>query len=222
MDSSTIAHPAPPAHRPQRADAIANHERILCAARELFASRGANTEMRDIAERAGVGVGTLYRHFASRDALFFGLLNQTREATLARLREAAALPDPRDALRATAHAMAAAHAMHGALFAAMRDARVPLPPPGDDTAACAAPPCGEGTPNRGGFVELRAVIAATVERGVAAGIFRANADVDTAVTVLVACLGPPASRLDARDSAAAADALTDFVLAALAPRERCR
>ena len=51
--------------RPQRADARRNHERLLEAARELF-EEGADTSMEAIAKRAGVGIGTLYRHFPKR------------------------------------------------------------------------------------------------------------------------------------------------------------
>ena len=52
-----------------RADARANRDQVLAAARELFAARGADVSMKDIADRAGVGVGTLYRRFPDRDAL---------------------------------------------------------------------------------------------------------------------------------------------------------
>jgi len=49
-----------------RADARRNHERILAAAREAFAAHGRETQMDEIARRAGLGVGTLYRHFPNR------------------------------------------------------------------------------------------------------------------------------------------------------------
>ena len=52
-----------------RADARRNRERIIQAAREAFAEDGAGTQMDDVARRAGVGVGTLYRHFATKDLL---------------------------------------------------------------------------------------------------------------------------------------------------------
>jgi AcrR family transcriptional regulator len=55
--------------RPQRADAQRNREKILAASRELFAAEGADVSLEAIAKRAGVGIGTLYRHFAGRDAL---------------------------------------------------------------------------------------------------------------------------------------------------------
>jgi AcrR family transcriptional regulator len=60
--------------RSLRADARRNRERILEAARGLFAECGQATQMDDIARAAGVGVGTVYRHFATKDALLGELL----------------------------------------------------------------------------------------------------------------------------------------------------
>jgi AcrR family transcriptional regulator len=55
--------------RPKRADARRNYEKVLAAAREAFAETGASTSLEEIARRAGVGIGTLYRHFPTRQAL---------------------------------------------------------------------------------------------------------------------------------------------------------
>jgi AcrR family transcriptional regulator len=55
--------------RPQRADARRNYEKVLAAAREAFAEGGESTALEEIARRAGVGIGTLYRHFPNRQAL---------------------------------------------------------------------------------------------------------------------------------------------------------
>jgi len=55
--------------KPQRADAVRNRERIVDAARELFAECGQATQMDDVARRAQVGVGTVYRHFPTKAAL---------------------------------------------------------------------------------------------------------------------------------------------------------
>lgn len=65
-DSATEAAP----EKPMRADAKRNYQRLLDAARETFATRGAETSLEEVARRAGVGVGTLYRHFPNRLALF--------------------------------------------------------------------------------------------------------------------------------------------------------
>ncbi|MGH2909720.1 MAG: TetR/AcrR family transcriptional regulator, partial [Solirubrobacteraceae bacterium] len=62
--------------RPLRADARRNRERIIKGARELFAEAGIDVQMDDIARRAGVGVGTVYRHFPTKDALMGELVRQ--------------------------------------------------------------------------------------------------------------------------------------------------
>jgi AcrR family transcriptional regulator len=57
------------AERPMRADARRNRERLVAAAREVFTEQGVAASMEAIARRAGVGVGTLYRHFPTRPDL---------------------------------------------------------------------------------------------------------------------------------------------------------
>jgi AcrR family transcriptional regulator len=56
--------------RPMRADALKNQGRILEAAEEVFALQGVSAPIDMVAERAGVGVGTVYRHFPTKEALF--------------------------------------------------------------------------------------------------------------------------------------------------------
>ena len=66
--------------RPKRADARRNYERVLAAAREAFAEGGESTALEEIARRAGVGIGTLYRHFPNRQALLEALyVNEVEE-----------------------------------------------------------------------------------------------------------------------------------------------
>ena len=78
------------AERPLRADARRNRERIIDAARELFAGEQPNVQMDEVAQRAGVGVGTVYRHFPDKEALMgelvrqrFGLFNENLRQALA-------------------------------------------------------------------------------------------------------------------------------------------
>jgi AcrR family transcriptional regulator len=59
--------------RPKRADARRNYEKVLAAARQAFAEGGESTALEEIARRAGVGIGTLYRHFPNRQALLEAL-----------------------------------------------------------------------------------------------------------------------------------------------------
>ena len=70
--------------RPLRADARRNRERVLAAAREAFAELGFGVPLDAIAARAGVGPGTVYRHFPTKEALF-------EAVTVARVRELVAL-----------------------------------------------------------------------------------------------------------------------------------
>ncbi|MFI6333997.1 TetR/AcrR family transcriptional regulator [Streptomyces sp. NPDC050535] len=58
------------ARRPHRKDAARNYDALLAAAREAFAENGAEASLEDIARRAGVGIGTLYRNFPTRRHLF--------------------------------------------------------------------------------------------------------------------------------------------------------
>jgi AcrR family transcriptional regulator len=69
-----LSSPAPAvAERPLRADARRNRERVLTAARAVVAEHGLDAQMDQIAARAGVGVGTLYRHFPTKEALLQAL-----------------------------------------------------------------------------------------------------------------------------------------------------
>jgi len=65
------------AERPLRADARRNRERILQSARAVFAESGADAQIDDVARHAGVGVGTVYRHFPTKQALVTELVRQT-------------------------------------------------------------------------------------------------------------------------------------------------
>ena len=69
-----------PARPAVRADAQRNYERILAAARAAIAEEGTDASLRDVARRSGVGIGTLYRHFPTREALIEALLRQSFDA----------------------------------------------------------------------------------------------------------------------------------------------
>src|SRR4051794_38903984 len=66
--------------RPKRADALRNEQKLVAAAREAFAERGTETSLEDIARRAEVGIGTLYRHFPTRPALLEAVYTDEVEA----------------------------------------------------------------------------------------------------------------------------------------------
>src|SRR5436189_2765363 len=77
----------------QRRHARRNHELLVAAAREVFAERGVEASLEEIARRAGVGVGTLYRHFATRDALVEAVFERRIGEFVAVAEAAAAEPD---------------------------------------------------------------------------------------------------------------------------------
>jgi len=84
--------------RTLRADARRNRERIMSAGRELFAREGPEAQMDEIAAHAGVGIGTVYRHFPTKEALLTEMVRVRFQefAAIATLAEETA--DPRDAL----------------------------------------------------------------------------------------------------------------------------
>jgi AcrR family transcriptional regulator len=82
------------AQRPLRADAARNRARLLAAAKDVFAERGLDATMDEVARRAGVGVGTAYRRFRNRDDLIAALFEERLEEFMATLDDALADPDP--------------------------------------------------------------------------------------------------------------------------------
>ena len=84
--------------RPLRADARRNRERVLAAAAELFAEAGQAVPLDDIAARAGVGPGTVYRHFPTKEALFAAVTEERLLDVVADARARASAADPAAAL----------------------------------------------------------------------------------------------------------------------------
>jgi AcrR family transcriptional regulator len=84
--------------RPMRADARRNHGRLLAEARDAFLEHGADAPLEDIARRAGVGIGTLYRHFPTRQALQEAVYRDQIEMLCTRAYELAETLPPGEAL----------------------------------------------------------------------------------------------------------------------------
>ena len=89
-----------PAQRKPRSDAQRNRERILAAAKDAFTQSGPNASLDEIAKQAGVGAGTLYRHFPTRDALIEAVYRTEVEKLAAAARTFAGELPPLEALRA--------------------------------------------------------------------------------------------------------------------------
>lgn len=109
-----LQHRTPAARR----DAVRNYHRILAAAREVLGESGADAGMEEIAMRAGVGVGTVYRRFASKDALIDELLQLALAEVLSAIDRALARTDGHgleDLLRAFGQSFAD-HARYASLF----------------------------------------------------------------------------------------------------------
>ncbi len=88
--------------RPKRADALRNHERLIAAAREAFAAGGAATSLEEIARRAEVGIGTLYRNFPTRQDLLEAVYLDELDGLCRSATDFAAL-EPWDALNGWLH-----------------------------------------------------------------------------------------------------------------------
>lgn len=117
----------PAAGRPLRADAARNLDRVLAAAREVFAEQGADAQVDDVARRAGVGVGTVYRRFPNKEALLEAVLARRMAELDVRAEEALADDDPLAAFAALVEALVAAAAEDRTLLNALR-----RPPGGPD------------------------------------------------------------------------------------------
>jgi AcrR family transcriptional regulator len=82
------------AERPLRADARRNRDRVLDAARKAFAEHGYGVPLDEIAAAAGVGPGTVYRHFPTKEALFEAVALARLEDLVADVRRRASVDDP--------------------------------------------------------------------------------------------------------------------------------
>jgi AcrR family transcriptional regulator len=94
QQASTLAETPPVVERTMRADARRNREAVIAAAKELFAEQGLDAQMPDVARAARVGVGTVYRHFPTKDHLIAALVAGRFERLADKAREGLELADP--------------------------------------------------------------------------------------------------------------------------------
>ena len=92
------AQPAATVRKP-RADAIRNRERVLEAAKAVFSAGGPEASLEAVARKAGVGIGTLYRHFPTREALFEAVYRREVQQLGELAEQLKSEPDPVEALR---------------------------------------------------------------------------------------------------------------------------
>ncbi|WP_310742209.1 TetR/AcrR family transcriptional regulator [Microbispora sp. H13382] len=138
-----------PGSRRMRADARDNRERVLRAARAAFAEHGAQASLNKIAQSAGVGAGTLYRHFPTLGALLVAIIGDDVAALCEKGRDLLGHESPAEALRTWLRAVA----VHATAMRGLVAARLAVPPAPHADAALAA--CQE---------RIRATGAALLER----------------------------------------------------------
>jgi len=160
----------------KRADAVSNRARLLVVAQAVFAEAGLDLEVNDVASRAQLGVGTLYRHFGSREDLLRAIVMQTVEDTQAQIRQAIQpyADDPRAALQALISAGLWVQQQYRPLFATMRDQRLTKL---FDSA------------QREAMLTLVLEPARwVIERGIQAGVFREDLDHNLAAATIIGAI----------------------------------
>jgi AcrR family transcriptional regulator len=193
----TIASPtlSPP---PMRADARRNYDRLLAAAKTAFAEHGPDASLDEIARRAGVGIGTLYRHFPTRLALQEAVVREGNEAARAEAEALLASPSPGDALAAWLRAELGRIAVYRGLGAEVMNAA--LDGDAGSSASCQA---------------LTAAAGALLARAQQAGAVRTDVEIASILRLLN---GIALATEQAPDGAAQAERLLSLVLDGL----RCR
>lgn len=143
---------APP--RPMRADARRNYERVLAEARSAFAEHGTDASLEDVARRAGVGIGTLYRHFPNRHALMNAVFQEALADLLDRSRELAGSDRPCHALVAWLRALITHAGEYRGLARALMSA--------SHDASSALTQCSSGLRTAGELLLVRAQVSGAV------------------------------------------------------------
>ncbi len=186
--------------RTERADARANRLRVLEAARQTFAEHGLSAEVKDIADLAGVGVGTIYRAFGSKTDLLAAVAEQAAQGIESIFEAAESEPDPVTALRGLLTSAAGFTDAYGWLFQLSLGSQFPAD-------ARRAPEHRQDFDQR-----LREV----VERGVKNGAYRQDLPLDAVVVMLQGAL-LSFLRPMARRRTLAAAAFADDVIRLLSP-----
>jgi AcrR family transcriptional regulator len=184
--------------RKPRSDSLRNREQLLASAKSAFTERGANVALEDIARAAGVGIGTLYRHFANREALLAAVYSREVEQLAAAADALLARLPPGEALEAWLHQ----------LVDYMATKRVIAP------ALQAAPSAGSALNAAGPAVG--AALSRLTDAAIAAGDIRADLEPED----LIRLLGGLSLGHDRPGWAASARRLIGVVMAGLRPAAR--
>jgi AcrR family transcriptional regulator len=154
--------------RKPRADAVRNRERVLEAAKAVFSSGGSEASLEAVARHAGVGIGTLYRHFPTREALYEAVYRREVEQLGDLAEQLEGSPEPVEALRRWLHANVA--------FVATKKGMV---------AALALVAHGSSELQAYSFDRLTKAIDALLARAVAAGEIRADISGEDVLRALI-------------------------------------
>lgn len=157
--------------RPMRADAQRNRARVLEVAAETFAAEGLSVPVHEIARRAGVGTGTVSRHFPTKEALFQAVLRDRMEQVVQRARALAGGEDPGEAFFVFFALMVDEGAANRGVVDALAGA-------GYDFQADAA----EST------YDVMSAWRGLLERAQGAGVIRADVDIADVKALLAGCL----------------------------------
>lgn len=157
----------------ERSDARANRERILEAAASVFGERGIGAEVKEIADRAGVGVGTIYRNFATKDDLVLAIVGGIVERFEGVVERVLEIDDPVEAVQAFLGGVLAVVEVRGDVCRAILAGNLPA---------------GAGARFASFIADRR--LEAVFQRGIDRGLFRADLDPLTARALVYACCDP--------------------------------
>jgi AcrR family transcriptional regulator len=156
----------------KRADAVTNRARIIEVALSVFAECGLEMEMNEVAARAHLGVGTLYRHFANREDLLRAIVQRAVDDALTQMRSAAsASDDPVVSLQALVSAGLHTQQQYRPLFAVMRDPRL---------AKLLDFPYAQSI-----RTQFRETVRELIDHGIEVGVFRDDLDAEMAAITIM-------------------------------------
>jgi AcrR family transcriptional regulator len=154
-----------------RADARRNRARVLEVAEQVFASEGLAVPIDDIAKRAGVGIGTVYRHFPTKEALFAAIVQQKLARVVEHISSVAADPAPGEAFFAVLDRLVAQGTDKKDLVDALAVAGIDVRSSAQDTAK-----------------QLRSALGTLLKRAQAAGAVRRDVTVEEILALVGATL----------------------------------
>lgn len=195
--------------RQERADARANRERLLAAAREAFRERGVAAEIKDLACRAELGIGTIYRNFpGGKEDIVLAVLKDIMATSLNDVRDAEAMADPLDGLSWLLERELTHVEEYGWLFEALLSGQIP-------------PRCRAAVREEMEVHNFGGRYQRLLRRAVAAGRLRADLDVEAAAAVLSG-VASPANRfaLPKRAPGELAQAMLALLLRGVAPEAK--